>query len=86
MAGQRQDHLLRQIDLLRKFVAQSAGSGDTGGLEQALQLALHLQEKLFPMPAADFLRQTVDGQVASLRAGENKAAGHAKCLAYAELL
>jgi len=86
MAGQRQDYILRQIDLLRKFVAQLTGSGDKGGLEQALQLALHLQEKLFPMPAADFLRQTVDDQVASLMAGESKSAGHAKCLTYAELL
>lgn len=86
MAGQRQDYILRQIELLRKFVSQLAGSGDKGGLEQALQLALHLQEKLFPMPAALFLQQTVDDQVASLMAGESKAAGHAKCLTYAELL
>lgn len=82
----RQDYILRQIDLLRQFVARLAGKNDGATLEQALQLALNLQEKLFAMPAVDFLRQTVDQQVAALMAHESKAAGQAKCLTYAELL
>ena len=86
MAGQRQDYILRQIEVLRKAVSQLAGTGDGGGLEQALQLALNLQEKLFAMPAADFLRQTIDEQIASLMKGESKATGQDKCVAYAELL
>ncbi|MES1167721.1 MAG: hypothetical protein ABUL61_00990, partial [Oleiharenicola lentus] len=86
MAGQRQDYILRQIELLRKFVAQVVGSSDGGGLEQALQLSFNLQEKLFAQPAAEFLQQPVDGQIASLMAGESKVTGHAKCLTYVELL
>lgn len=86
MAGQRQDYILRQIDLLRKFVSQLAGSGDGGSLEQALQLAFNLQEKLFAMPAADFLAQPVAGQIDALMAGESRATGHAKCVTYAQLL
>lgn len=86
MAGQRQDYILRQIELLRRAVAQLAGSGDGEGLEQALQLSFNLQEKLFAQPAADFLSQPVSGQIDSLLAGESKASGQAKCLTYAGLL
>lgn len=86
MASQKQDYILRQIELLRQFVSRVIGSGNGDGLEQALQETLHLQEKLFAMPPAEFLRQTVDGQVATLQRGESKAAGQAKCVAYAALL
>jgi hypothetical protein len=86
MAAVRQDYILRQIDLLRQFVARLAGARDGATLEQALQLALNLQEKLFAMPAVEFLRKPVDEQVANLMAGESKAAGHTRCLTYAELL
>jgi hypothetical protein len=86
MSAVRQDYILREIDLLRQFVARLAGARDGATLEQALQLALNLQEKLFGMPAVDFLQKPVDGQVAALLANESKAAGEAKCLAYAQLL
>lgn len=86
MSAVRQDYILRQIELFRQFIARLTGSSDEATLEQALQLAMNLQEKLFTMPAVDFLRQPVDGQVAALMANESKAAGQAKCLTYAELL
>jgi hypothetical protein len=89
MAGQRQDYILRHIELLRKAVARLINAGKDARREEsdeALQLAMHLQEKLFTMPAAQFLQQPVDGQIASLLAGESKGSGQAKCLAYAELL
>lgn len=87
MAGQRQDYILRHIELLRRAVARLAGANRVErDADEALQLAMHLQEKLFAMPAAQFLQQPVDAQMASLLAGESKAAGQAKCLAYAELL
>jgi hypothetical protein len=86
MAAVRQDYILRQIDLLRQFVARLAGKNEAATLEQALQLAMNLQEKLFAMPAVEFLQKPVDEQVAVLMAGESKAAGQTKCLTYAELL
>lgn len=86
MAAVRQDYILRQIDLLRQFVARLVGSGDHATAEQALQLAMNLQEKLFAMPAVEFLQRPVNEQLATLMAGESKAAGQAKCLTYAELL
>jgi hypothetical protein len=86
MAGQRQDYILSQIELLRQFVARLARSRERIGLEEGLQLALNLQEKLFPLPAAEFLALPVDDQIAALRAGESAAGGHDRCLTYARLL
>lgn len=86
MPAQRQDYILGQIQLLRQFVARLLRRREEAGLNEAIQLALHLQEKLFAMPAADFLRMEVSEQIASLLKGESKEEGHAKCLAYATLL
>lgn len=86
MAGQRKDYILDQIELLRQFVARLTIDRHPAGLEEALQLALALQEKLFPRPAPEFLALPVDAQIAALRAGEAPAAGRAKGLAYARLL
>jgi len=86
MPSQRQDYLLGQIQLLRQFVARLLRRREEAGLHEAIQLALHLQEKLFAMPAAEFLRLEVSEQIAALRKGESKEEGHAKCLAYATLL
>jgi hypothetical protein len=86
MAGQRQDYILRQIELLRQFVARLTASGGKRELEEALLLAFHLQEKLFPLPPAEFLRLELSAQVEALRARESPAAGRENCLAYARLL
>jgi len=86
MPGQRQDYILNQIDLLRRFVARLANKREQAGLEEALQLAFNLQEKLFPLPPAEFLRLDVSQQIAALYAGESKNTGHEKCLTYAQLL
>jgi hypothetical protein len=86
MSVKRQDYILSQIELLRQFVTRLADSRERIGLEEALGLALHLQEKLFPLPAAEFLALPVDGQIAALRAGESPAAGRGKCLTYGRLL
>jgi hypothetical protein len=86
MAVKRQDYILGQIELLRQFVARLAHSRERTGLEEALRLSLHLQERLFPLPAAEFLVLPVDEQVAALRAGESSASGWEKCLTYARLL
>ena len=86
MPGQRQDYILTQIELLRRFVARLANKREQAGLEEALQLAFNLQEKLFPVPPTEFLRLEVSEQIAALSAGESKTTGHEKCLTYAELL
>jgi hypothetical protein len=86
MAGQRQDYILRQIELLRQFVARLTSSGGNRELEEALLLSFHLQEKLFPLPPAEFLRLELADQVEALRMHETPAAGRDNCLTYARLL
>ena len=86
MPAQRQDYILTQIELLRRFVARLTNKREQAGLDEALQLAFHLQEKLFPVPPTEFLRLEVAEQISALCAGESKSAGHEKCLTYAALL
>lgn len=86
MPSQREDYIIGQIQLLRQFVARLLRRREEAGMHEAIQLAMHLQEKLFARPAAEFLRLEVSEQIAALKLGESKEAGHAKCLAYATLL
>jgi len=86
MAGLRKDYILTQIDLLRQFIARLSNKREQTGLDEALQLAFHLQEKLFPLPPAEFLRLEVDRQIEELMKGASKGDGQEKCLTYAQLL
>src|ERR1035437_374403 len=86
MSSQRDDYILGQIQLLGEFVARLLRRRDQAGLQETIQLALHLQESLFTMPAVEFLRLEVSEQIALLKKGESKESGHNKCLAYATLL
>lgn len=86
MSSQQQDYLLRQIDLLRQFVKRLLSKRPDPELDEALLLALHLQEKLFPVPPADFLRLALAEQIALLRRNEAQGTGNEKCRAYAALL
>lgn len=86
MAEQRRDYLLQQIELLRQFVSRLARDRNPAGVDEALQLALSLQEKLFPIPAAEFLVLDPDEQVNRLLANETPDAGREKCQTYAALL
>lgn len=86
MPAQRQDYILGQIQLLGQFVARLTRRRDAAGMDEAIQLALHLQEKLFGRPAKEFLQLEVSEQIAALRLGESKESGHSKCLSYATLL
>ena len=80
------DYILRFIDLLRQFVAQVARQREAGQLEQALATALHAQEKLFALPAAQFLSLGIDVQLQLLAAGESAETSRAKRLGFASLL
>ncbi|MDQ5980588.1 MAG: hypothetical protein QG602_3565 [Verrucomicrobiota bacterium] len=86
MAGIRQDYLLRQLELLRQFVARLMSRRSDRELEEALLLSFHLQEKLFPVPPADFLRLELADQIAALRQNESPTSAHEKVLTYASLL
>jgi len=86
MSGQRQDYILRQIDLLRQFVKRVIQKRPDPELDEALLLALHLQEKLFPLPPAEFLQLELAEQIALVRRNESPAGGNARCVAYAALL
>ncbi|MES1168610.1 MAG: hypothetical protein ABUL61_05525 [Oleiharenicola lentus] len=86
MSSQRQDYILRQIDLLRQLVRRLMLKRPDPELDEALLLALHLQEKLFPIPPAEFLRLDLPAQIELLRRNEPVAAGNENCRAYAALL
>ena len=86
MSSQRQDYILRQIDLLRQFVKRVVQKRPDPELDEALLLALHLQEKLFPLPPAEFLQLGLADQIARLRHNESRPEGNARCVAYAALL
>lgn len=86
MPAQRQDYILRQIALLRQFVARLKSRRNERELEEALLLSFHLQEKLFPLPPAEFLALDLAAQIEALRRNESPAAAREKCLTYAGLL
>lgn len=77
---------MRQIALLRQFIARLAARPNGRELEEALQLSFHLQEQLLPLPPAEFLRLELAAQITALRRHEPPALAREKCLAYAELL
>jgi hypothetical protein len=86
VSGQRQDYILRQIDLLRQVVKRSINKRPDPELDESLLLAFHLQEKLFPLPPAEFLALSMDEQIAALRKNESREAGNVKGRLYAALL
>jgi hypothetical protein len=86
MGSVRQDYLLKQFELLRQAVKRAVTKRPDPELDEALLLALHLQEKLFPLPPAAFLSLDLAGQIAALRQGESREAGNEKCRMLARLL
>jgi hypothetical protein len=92
MASQQQDYILRHIETISRLVARLRRKGkllgpeDLAELNETLLLALHLQEKNFGMPAAQFLRLSADEQIAALKKSESKPAGEERCLTYIVLL
>ncbi|HWA28194.1 MAG TPA: hypothetical protein VG734_21260 [Lacunisphaera sp.] len=92
MPAQQQDYILRHIQTISQLIARlrrkgkKLGEEDVAEVNEALLLALHLQEKNFGMPAAQFLALPAAEQIATLRQGETRAAGDERCLTYVSLL
>ena len=86
MPGQQEDYILREIAMLRRLVARLTGKRDPVGIEEALQASFDLQQKLFQMPAAEFLRLEVSEQVARLSRFDSPMAAQERCLTYVGLL
>ena len=82
----RDDYILRYLDLIRQFLTQAIKLRDKGSPEQALQILLQGQEKLFARPAPEFIGLSLDEQLRLLTIGETAENSRAKRLAYAMLL
>jgi len=87
MAALRDDFVMRQIDRLRAQVAGLLNEPrPPGAIDQALQLALSLQVKLFPVDASQFLTLAPAAQFEHLIRGRPEADAAELTATYAELL
>jgi hypothetical protein len=92
MPAQQQDYILRHIQTISRLVARlrlkgkMLGEEDRAEVNEALLLAMHLQEKNFGRPAAEFLALSADDQFNALRNGESNTTGHQRGLTYITLL
>lgn len=86
MAGQREDYLLREIGRLRVLVTALLNERRPDDVEHALELALSLQVKLFPVSPHEFLALDAVAQFEALRRGLADDEAAEKVQTYAELL
>lgn len=92
MPAQQQDYILRHIQTISRLVARLRLKGkilaeeDRAEVNEALLQAMHLQEKNFGRPAAEFLALSADEQFEALRNSESPSTGHARCVTYVTLL
>jgi len=86
MSPQRQDYLLRLIEELGRFVRAALSPGEKHRAEAALPALVEAQEKLFAMPAPQFLGRTPEAQVELLAKGESDATAVEKCHTQAAIL
>lgn len=86
MSAYREDYLLREIVRLRTLVAALLERDDAKSVDPALQLALGLQEKLFPLPPSEFLALDALEQFKRLSSGLPRDAAAEKIQTYVELL
>lgn len=92
MPGQQQDYILRHIQTISRLIARLKIKGkllseqDRTDVNEALLFAMHLQEKNFGRPAAEFLALPADEQFAAFLRTESKTTGHERCLTFVRLL
>ena len=86
MSPQRQDYVARIIEELGRFAREVLASGDRARAESALPAIIQAQEKLFALPAPDFLGRSPAEQVALLAFGESDATAVEKCRTQAAIL
>lgn len=92
MPAQQQDYIVRHLQTISQLIARLRqkgkllGAEDQAELNDALLLALQLQERNFGRPAAEFLALPADQQFEALCRTGTRAIGHERCLTYASLL
>lgn len=92
MPVQQQDYIVRHLQTIARLIARLKQKGkwlserDSAEMNDALLLALQLQERNFGRPAAEFLTLTADQQFEAICRAETKAGGHDRCLTYVSLL
>lgn len=84
--AQRDDYILRFIDLLGKALAEALHLRRQGKHDQALIAVVTAQEKLFARPTPEYANLSLDEQLRLLTVGESAASARTKCLGYASLL
>jgi hypothetical protein len=86
MAAQKEDYLLRLLIQLRDCVAGAAGLRRAGRFDEALQLSMQAQERLFGRPLTEVMGQAMRDQLDTLVAGAPPAMAAEKCALFAALL
>lgn len=82
----REDYILRFIALLRQAIAQMLKHREAGRYAEALDVALHVQEKLFARKTAELSGLSLDELLRLLRLDETREVADEKIAGYASLL
>jgi hypothetical protein len=82
----REDYILKFIALLREPITQMVRHREQGRYAEALDAAIHTQEKLFSRTTAELSNLSLEELIRLLRVDETPAAGDEKVLGYASLL
>ena len=82
----REDYIMKFIALLREAVAQMVRHREQGRYAEALDAAIHAQEKLFSRTTAELSNLSLEKLIRLLRLDETPADGDEKTLGYAALL
>jgi hypothetical protein len=85
MAG-REDYFMRQITMLRQFLAQMVKLRKENKQEEATMVLMQAQEKLFNLPPAEVSARSLDEQLHLLAKGVPGAEAREKQMGYALLL
>jgi len=86
VAAQRDDYLLRLLAQLRELLARLVRLRLAGGYDEALQLLMEAQERLFGRPVAEVAARPLEDQIAVLAKDVPAAVAAEKCALYADLL
>jgi len=86
MPSQREDYILRLIEMVGEMLRQVVRLREDGRIQEALWMLIAAQEKLFGRPAEEFVSLPIDEQLRRLTINESAENSRAKRLAYASAL